>query len=60
MAFVTISIPLTEIGVKGTGAVKRGESAWTSGQDLDNTIIQDGTGKHQHHFGDAEGEVRKP
>lgn len=55
MVFVTISIPLTQIGVKGIGTIKRGDSAMPSAptsQDLDNvTITQDGTGKHQYKVG---------
>ena len=45
MAFVTISIPLTEIGVKRYWCCEEkriGNAPWTNGQDLDNISIQDG------------------
>lgn len=59
MGFVIISFPLTEIGMKGTGAAKRGEWKILTSQDLENiTITQEGTGKHQHKT-DVKGEVRK-
>ena len=57
----TISIPLTEIGVKGTWCCEERRicrAQCTTCQDLDNIIIRDGTEKHQHNVG-VEGEVRK-
>lgn len=59
MGFVIISFPLTEVGMKGTGAAKRGEWKILTSQDLENiTITQEGTGTHQHKT-DVKGEIRK-
>ena len=61
MVSVTISIPLKETGIKGTGAMRRicNVQCTTPSQDLDNIItIQDGTEKHQHNIG-VEWEERK-
>ena len=44
VASVTISIPLTEIGLKRYWCCEKKRicnAPWTNGQDLDNTIIQD-------------------
>lgn len=52
MGLVIVSIPLTEVGIKGPGAAKKKNSmprAWL--QDLDNvTIVQDGLEEYQHNI----------
>lgn len=61
MGFGTISFSVTEIGVRCTEAVKRTKSSKPDVQlpGVDNiTVVQDGTGKHQHSTG-VKGEVRK-